>query len=238
MAFRTTRPGDANRRAYVGPPGEYDFMGATQFRLLTGLGLREDHHVVDIGCGSLRAGRYLIAYLLPGRYTGIEPNAHLWQEAVDAELGQDLIRLKRPAFHDEADFSLAAVPDGSADFIVAQSIYSHTGGDLFGRSLAAVARSLAPDGIFLFTVVTPYDPAAARMPRGADTTGWVYPGCVRFGVPEVIRLGLEAGLHMEPLSWFHPRQSWFYAVRNPARRLTPDMVALLGSGKPLFDARY
>ena len=64
----------ASYRTYVGPSEQYDFMGATQFRLLTTLGLREHHSVLDFGCGSLRAGRLLIPYLLPGRYYGLEPN--------------------------------------------------------------------------------------------------------------------------------------------------------------------
>ncbi len=43
LATRNLQPGDLNYRAYVGPPDQYDFMGATQFRLLTSLGLREEH---------------------------------------------------------------------------------------------------------------------------------------------------------------------------------------------------
>ncbi len=34
------RPGGAHYMAYVGPPRQYDYMGATQFRLLAALGLR------------------------------------------------------------------------------------------------------------------------------------------------------------------------------------------------------
>jgi cyclopropane fatty-acyl-phospholipid synthase-like methyltransferase len=56
-------PGDKHYKAYVGPPTQYDFMGATQFRLLCTLGLREQHKVLDFGCGSLRAGRLLLSYL-------------------------------------------------------------------------------------------------------------------------------------------------------------------------------
>lgn len=67
MEMRASQPGSENRRAYIGPPTQFDFMGATQFNLLTRLGLREDHTVLDIGCGSLRAGRLLIPYLLPDR---------------------------------------------------------------------------------------------------------------------------------------------------------------------------
>jgi hypothetical protein len=52
-------------------------MGATQFRLLTSLGLREHHSVLDFGCRSLREGRLLIPYLLPGRYYGLNPTTGL-----------------------------------------------------------------------------------------------------------------------------------------------------------------
>ena len=64
-AAKALPPGARHYAAYVGPPEQYDFMGATQFRLLTTLGLREHHSVLDFGCGSLRAGRLLIPYLAP-----------------------------------------------------------------------------------------------------------------------------------------------------------------------------
>src|ERR1700722_19889133 len=60
------RPGDPHYMAYVGPPTHYDFMGATQFRLLCALGLRAHHTLLDFGCGSLRAGRFFLTYLDPG----------------------------------------------------------------------------------------------------------------------------------------------------------------------------
>ena len=48
---RSLAPGSAHYSAYVGPAGQWDFMGATQFRLLTALGLREHHRLLDLGCG-------------------------------------------------------------------------------------------------------------------------------------------------------------------------------------------
>ena len=92
------KPGDPHYMAYVGPPTQYDFMGATQFRLLCALGLRARHRLLDFGCGSLRAGRLFIPYLEPGRYHGIEPNRWLIDEAIQKELGEDLIRIKQPRF--------------------------------------------------------------------------------------------------------------------------------------------
>ena len=68
------KPGDPHYRAYVGPPEDYDLVAAMTFNLLTTLGLRQHHSLLDVGCGSLRIGRLLIPYLNRGKYFGIEPN--------------------------------------------------------------------------------------------------------------------------------------------------------------------
>jgi hypothetical protein len=93
---KSLKPGSDHYTAYVGPPGQYDFMGATQFALLFALGLREHHKVLDFGCGSLRAGRLLIPYLNPGCYFGIEPNRWLVDEAIKNQIGADIVSIKRP----------------------------------------------------------------------------------------------------------------------------------------------
>ncbi len=92
-------------RAYVGPPEKYDLVGAMQFNLLTHLGLREFHYLLDIGCGSLRAGRLFIPYLLSGHYYGIEPQSWLVEEGLNKELGREILQLKRPVFSHDSDFN-------------------------------------------------------------------------------------------------------------------------------------
>ena len=64
MDISKLKPGDNHYMAYVGPPAQYDFMGGTQFRLLSTLGLRANHSLLDFGCGSLRAGRLFLSYLV------------------------------------------------------------------------------------------------------------------------------------------------------------------------------
>ena len=63
--------GTLRHRAYVGKPEEWDLVAARQVTLLLTAGLRDYHRLVDVGCGSLRAGRMLIPYLEPERYFGI-----------------------------------------------------------------------------------------------------------------------------------------------------------------------
>jgi hypothetical protein len=66
MDISKLKPDNKDYKDYVGLPSRYDFMGATQFRLLCALGLRANHTLLDFGCGSLRAGRLFIVYLNEG----------------------------------------------------------------------------------------------------------------------------------------------------------------------------
>jgi hypothetical protein len=73
-------------------------IAAMTFNLLTTLGLRQHHSLLDVGCGSLRIGRLLIPYLNQGKYFGVEPNEWLVKEGIKRELGEALLQIKRPTF--------------------------------------------------------------------------------------------------------------------------------------------
>ena len=103
-AVRASAAAAQEHRFHIGPADFYDVLTAIQFNLLTALGLREKHFLVDIGCGSLRAGRLLIPYLASGHYFGIEPLPWLIQEGVDNEIGEAMIRIKRPQFRNDENF--------------------------------------------------------------------------------------------------------------------------------------
>jgi hypothetical protein len=192
---------DNFHRAYVGPISEYDVGGAHQFNLLTmGLGLREHHHLLEIGCGSLRAGRIFIPYLLPDRYCAIEPNRWLIEAGIAQELGGDLVRLRRPGFRHNADFVLSAF-DRTFDYILAQSIFSHTSQRQVASCLKEARAVLAPAGLF----------AASFFEGEEDYAGeeWVYPECVYFRLETMCRLAEQAGLRCRPLAWGNQnRQRW------------------------------
>lgn len=224
--------GSRHYRAYVGPPAQYDFMGATQFRLLTALGLREDHFVLDIGCGSLRAGRLLLQYLLPERYHGIEPNDWLVREAISKEIGSDLIGIKKPVFSSNSDFDYS-VFGRTFDYIVAQSIFSHTAPDLARSALGPLRRVMHDASLALATFIE----ATPRQPAKPES-GWVYPGVVRFDTVSIVAMIEEAGLVCQRLSWFHPRQTWFLLATRAEALLTHVEIGALGGGAVLRDDRF
>jgi predicted O-methyltransferase YrrM len=207
---KTLAAGAAHYRAFVGPPDQYDFMGATQFGLLTALGLREDHRLLDFGCGSLRAGRLLIPYLLPSRYYGLEPAHWLIEDAIDRELGREIIAIKQPVFRQDEDFK-ASHFNVLFDFILAQSIFSHAGRDVIVTALKDFRNCLNIDGLILATFIQPHQLGGASEFAG---TGWVYPGCVAYELNTVNRLITEAGMTGRVLPWFHPRQTWFVIAHS------------------------
>jgi SAM-dependent methyltransferase len=77
-------------KAAVG--GHWDDVGRLQFEWLVARGLRPDHRLLDMPCGSFRAGRFLIEYLDPGRYVGVEGDADLLRVAKKEVLGKPLLK--------------------------------------------------------------------------------------------------------------------------------------------------
>jgi len=147
-------PGDVHYRAFVGPPEQYDLIGASQFNLLCTLGLRERHKVLDFGCGSLRLGRLLIPFLRTGRYFAIEPNAWLVEDAIARQITRELVMLKAPTFLRNSDFN-AASAGTDFHFIVAQSILSHAGMDIIETALNSFRLAMDEQGFTVVTVIHP-----------------------------------------------------------------------------------
>src|SRR5262249_45775147 len=168
--------------------------------LLTTLGLRQHHSLLDVGCGSLRVGRLLIPYLNRGKYFGVDPNKWLVEEGIKRELGEALLQIKRPTFFFSDSPETIAQAKTSFDFAVAQSIFSHCGLDLIKNWLSAISRSLAEDGALVATFLAGEEDFPNK--------GWVYPECVNYRPATMRKVAAEAGLRFELLDWKHPRQTW------------------------------
>lgn len=203
----TLEAGADHYRAYVGPPDRFDFMSATQFALLFQLGLRDHHRVLDFGCGSLRVGRLLIPFLQRGRYFGIDPNRWLIEEGLRHELGPSAVGLKMPRFAYNDDFECTVFGE-TFDFIIAQSIVTHTGPDLAQRLFSSSARALEPGGVLLFSYIR--NETEDKVPLA----GWHYPGCVSYSHASITGMLSDAGLVNSALPWYHPAAAWHAAAAS------------------------
>jgi len=230
------KPGSTHYRAYVGGPRQFDRKAANQFRLLTTLGLRERHHVLEIGCGSLCLGRLLICYLLPQRYFAIEPKPQLWREMVRWELSEGLMARKAPAFDSNAAFDLT-VFERRFDFIVASAVFTHTGHDLLRTAIRQMRGALANRAAqAIISLKCSGDTNTTDMQRGMDSLGWHYPDSVCYAPAEVIGLCRDAGVFCEVLPWHDIGKTWFRIVLRKDGVLTVGQRALL-DGRSVLDLK-
>ena len=138
-------------RAYVGgaAPGIWFTLGKRQFHFLVSEGLRPHHRFLDIACGSLRLGQFLIPYLNPGRYYGLEAEPALVEAGLREELFYDVAKIRRPRFGYGYDFNFGFVP--GFEFAIAQSLFTHLNAADIALCLRNLADVAGPESTLYFT---------------------------------------------------------------------------------------
>ncbi|MDJ1133169.1 class I SAM-dependent methyltransferase [Streptomyces iconiensis] len=141
---------DAN--AAVGTPSQerWEAVGELQFSYLRSHGLLPTHHLLEIGCGNLRAGWRFIDYLAPGHYYGVDisPDILLAAQRVLAARG---LQGKLPHLSLVEDMGLAHLPEGHFDMAHAHSVFSHSPLHVIDECLTHIPRVLKPGGFLDFT---------------------------------------------------------------------------------------
>ena len=204
-------------REFVGPTDEYDVNGALQFSLLTSLGMRESHLMLDIGCGSLRSGRLFMMYLRPGHYCAIEPESWLVEAAIQNEIGADMVRLKSPAFYHGRDFSCRYF-GRTFDFILAQGVFTHAPQQDIMLCMSEAAACMGKTSLFLATFM--------EGDHDYDGRDWLYPSVSRYTWRRIRQMTEGAGLRHVSIPWPHPRGAKWIALSRPERE--PGMRDLVG----------
>ena len=196
-----------DHRAKVGPAEYFDLIGAQQFCVLVNLGLRAHHRLLDVGCGCLRGGRFLIPYLAWGNYYGLEPDRQLLNEGIRSELGGFWLPRRAPEFHQFADFRLSRISE-SFDYILAQSILSHAGWDIAWTIFKEAGKALADQGIFAATWF--------QGEEEANLNGWHGRSIVRYQDSTMADMALASGFQsLQVLDVKHPMgQTWFAARKG------------------------
>jgi SAM-dependent methyltransferase len=135
-------------RAFVG--GVWDTHGKTQLDFLISQGLSPSDQFLDIGCGALRAGRHIAAYLEPGHYHGIDANRSLIQAGYDVEL-DDALRERLPAANLRANDRFDGDFGVQYDVALAQSVFTHVSLNHIRLCLYRTAKVMKPGGKFFAT---------------------------------------------------------------------------------------
>ncbi|MGB3146929.1 MAG: class I SAM-dependent methyltransferase [Paracoccaceae bacterium] len=167
--FYQTALARGRHRDIVG--GRWDETGRLQLQLLQKAGLRPEHQLLDIGCGSLRLGCKAVPYLAPGHYWGTDQSGELMHHGLAAELpGSD--RLSAAQLVEDAEFAFPGIPP-TIQFAIAFAVFTHLPLDYLHRALTSARHRFPSLQMLLFTCFlapSPSDAAkACRQPDGVVT---------------------------------------------------------------------
>lgn len=124
-------------------------IGKRQYHFLVAEGLRNDMNFLDVACGGLRLGQFLIPALDTGNYYGLEAEEGLVTAGIDAEILFDVLKVKKPKFAFNYTFDVSFC-DGY-DFAIAQSLFTHLTPEDISNCFAALRSIARNQSKFFFT---------------------------------------------------------------------------------------
>jgi SAM-dependent methyltransferase len=218
----------------------YDTMGAAQFSALALLfGLRETHKLLEIGSGPLRAARFLIMYLDEGNYCGVEPNEEAVELGLRHEVGEEIVRWKKPRFISRSDFGFHEFGE-TFDYALSYSLLTHVPPGAIPTIFDNLARCFHDRSMFLATA------SFREEEEIVDPDTWTSLPINHYAFSRIEAAANGAGMLAARLGKIH--QDWFIAYRagNPVAevgieemnkvdwsRMTPRWVTPPGWGTAL-----
>ena len=131
-----------------GPVNSFEEAGKLQLITLLKCGLIPSSKVLDVGCGALRGGYWMIKFLNKDCFFGIEPNETMLQIGINEFFTAEELNEKNPRFDHNDQFDLTCF-DTQFDFVHARSIWTHTSTQQIDAFLDSFKKVAHPDSLLL-----------------------------------------------------------------------------------------
>ena len=133
----------------------FEKTGRAQLEGLIRHGLNPWDKLLDIGCGALCGGYWMMHFLDPGCYFGVEPNTFMFECGVAHIPEPGLFAVRQPRFlhNDQYDFSGFGV---SFDYFHAHSIWTHAPKKDIEKMLDGFVAFTRPGARFLTSFKAPH----------------------------------------------------------------------------------
>ncbi len=116
------------------------------------MGLRPEHRMLDIGCGTLRGGRHFVRYLDRSNYTGIDISPACIEAAKDLIENEKLQdRMPTLILNRERNMLFSEFKEKTFDFILAQSVFTHLPEDIIQECFQNIGKCMHGETAFYFT---------------------------------------------------------------------------------------
>jgi hypothetical protein len=132
----------------------FEKTGRAQLESLIRHGLNPWDKLLDIGCGALCGGYWMINFLRPACYFGIEPNTFMFNAGIEHLVEAGLFETKQPKFlhNDQYDFSGFGE---KFDYFHAHSIWTHAPKKDLEKMLDGLVEYGNPGARFLTSFKSP-----------------------------------------------------------------------------------
>jgi SAM-dependent methyltransferase len=185
----------------VGVRNCWEQLKQYQFNILTGLGLKPEHSLLEIGCGPLTAGLKLIAYLNCGNYVGIDRRALPLTEGYKLIAKYSLVE-QNPTLINSCTFGKNELPPRTFDYIWMSQLSYHLEDALIVELFEQARSRMTPDSVFLFDVLTP-DRICTEKDNWAGFS--FYPRPIEFFSGVARRFGLSITNRGQILNFGYPK---------------------------------
>jgi cyclopropane fatty-acyl-phospholipid synthase-like methyltransferase len=212
------------KRRLLGPPkmeraqsyvGTDEVSGRLQLDLLLREGLKPDHDLLEIGCGSLNLAVHLFGYLQPKRYVGIDPNPWLRNTAIRKRRLAKSVERGLPTFLSNSDFDATAL-GRTFDFCFSHSILSHAAHWQLGQFLQNTARVTKSGGKIIASIRlaegNKFGSTGSKDKQDSRDEQWVYPGVSWFSRSTIDQTAAKHGLR----TILKPEYTEYYTRTRPA----------------------
>ena len=129
---------------------QFNEMGKGHFDYLIHKKLKPHHVFLDVGCGGLRTGQYIIEYLNNNNYFGLDRMPELIEFGLNNVLSAETVFEKQPKFSVNNNFNCDFV-DKPVDVAWCQSLISHLSIKETKRCLKNIKNKMALNGDIYFT---------------------------------------------------------------------------------------
>ncbi len=200
--------------------GLWDEIGQLQFEFLVAQGLMPEHHLLDIGCGSLRGGIHFARYLEPAHYWGMDLSEPLLNAGYGIELAGAGLQDRVPRHHLVADDAFRFERFGQRfDIALAQSLFTHLSANRIRLCLHNLSKVMHPGGrlfatLFIAPDEHPLDQGYFH-PAGGET--FSYQDAFHYTARDLTQFVAHTPWQIQSLGpWSHPRNQWMLALVNGA----------------------
>jgi ABC-type polysaccharide/polyol phosphate transport system ATPase subunit/SAM-dependent methyltransferase len=137
----------------------WEQAGERHLAFLREQGLEPSDRLLDLGCGCLRTGVFLLPYLQRGHYVGVDHQASLIEAGVKLEAPAANVDASRGLYYVSSVTDLSIV-DGLFDVIFVNGVVQDLTPELIARMFAAAIAKLAPGGRMFVAYFEAPSPAA------------------------------------------------------------------------------